>query len=624
MTTVLRLNESHRAAPALDLKDQTLGRRVAIRRWFHSLYREEPDDEFDGDECISSEEAESLVMVPSFNLAPARISTNSTKDASTDKKETHRRREKIRDFKIHIKVKFSHLKHRHERSSGHEPINHKDTNVSSKDSGQRACTIEHLFGEGAKQTIDSVSRAPEVSAESVSQRLEDASTSDNTTNSDNTTSNGKKDSQIITVQQLNAGSPAKELSTDLSGSRRMKRQSNHEEADKGSNKRPRSGKEVSTDLSAENVEDNSSCEESESSIYMNSSPTSVDPEPKQSVPAPQSTDSTPDQAIDSSLELNKVDTNSMDSSDDFSSSEGTSFSDEFSATEDDIVSDPEPCVSPDVSEKVYSIPTFRKKVRSLNVANIVRSFREGTLNEDRLIEIANKGVDGHGDLTFKNKEFYDDPASKPSDLHKNEEKDNQTGERDSLADIKDSAVMEDQKPVGTVKFDRFSCLIVYETSANPSSLKHTESVSLRGGQCTVRMKQNTKCSQTGTKSILKVKSNSRAKEENKRANDCDRVAVDSFMDLFEHFEHKKQMEECMLAEVREGQLNNYFSENFFPEILEDATIITSANSEYSRSRKATELNIGRKLGAINCGLTHYICESCDTPAISRSVRSKRL
>ncbi|QLQ80410.1 hypothetical protein HG537_0D04110 [Torulaspora globosa] len=606
MTTVLRLKETNRPGPTADLSEHTYGRRVAIRKWFHNLYREKPDEKFDGDECISLEEAESLVMVPSFNLTSGQTTTESSRSASPEKKQTHSHRDKIREFKMHLKIKLSHFKHRHSRGvAGNGNVEKDVKNDADKADADKAdLCVQKLFVE--QNENDQMDGKAKSSADDGTDVLAEISTSKTCEDRGNEHAEDSADQELAGATSAPASAPT---SLPLEGTCRTKRLSN-DDRNIASIKRPCSSKAVGPSPSDESSEDTSDANQLEQSSMektpsacLAKSPISSESESAQHAQA--AADTQP--IVDSSSESYETTSDSMEDSDDFSSSEDVSSADEPSTIEDHVVQPvEEACISPIASEKIYTIPTFRKKVGTLNVANIVKSVREGTLNQDKLIEIANKGLDGHGDLTFRNKEFYDDPTS-PS-INENEKIDDKKPAKELRSSMKDNSkpTKKNQKP-GSVKFDKFSCLIVYERSvnANPSRTKETtkEPTSLNACEGTVRLNKKSQSSMqgqkgTGTKSILRVKTNLRAKEENRRANACDRVGVDSFMDLFEHFENKKQMEEYLLPGAREGQLNNYFSENFFPEILEDITITTSANSEFSRSRRATESNIGRKLGPL--------------------------
>lgn len=618
MATVLRLKETHRSGPA-DISEHTYGRRAAIRKWFHNLYREKPDEQFNGDECISLEEAESLVMIPSFNLTSGPSTTESSRSASPEKKPTRTHRNKIKELKVHLKIKLSHFKHRHARDLTEKDGTEKDAKNDADKAEIEDLCVQDLFAE--EDGNDLMDGKTNSSAEDGTDVLVEISTSKACEEHEDERAKGTADQQLPDA--------ATGISLSSEGSCGTKRLSN-DDRNNTSVKRPCSSKAIGSTSSDETSEDTSDANQFEQSsvektpsAYLTKSPTGPESESAQHLQATEDTQP----VFDSSSEAYETTSDSMKDSDDFSSSEDMSFSDESSATGGDTAQQSEACTSPIESEKVYTIPTFRKKVGTLNVSNIVKSFREGTLSQDQLIEIANRGVDGHGDLTFRNKEFYDDIPTASSSIKANEKMDEKKPSKEQSSNVeKNSKPIKTQKS-GSVKFDRFSCLIVYERPVNAGQSRTKEPASSNAYEGTVRLNKKphspVQCQKiSGTKSILKVKSNLRAKEENKRADACDRVGVDSFMDLFEHFEHKKQMEECMLPGVREGQLNNYFSENFFPEILEDITITTSANSEFSRSRKATESNIGRKLGAVNCRMTHYTCNHCDSPVISHSTRSK--
>lgn len=586
------------------------GRRVTLRKWFHTLRREKFEDQFQEDECISVEEAESLVLVPSFNLNSAYTSPEVPKCSPERVVYSHRHRQKIRDFKIQLKLKLHHLKHRHDKT-GHRSSEVDATKGPIVDTRERVACVKDLFQQCEEQN-DAVGggKTTEMKDQEVLRDRQEP-----TDNLDET------DEACVAVLSEQEGS------LSASGSYRMKRHSNNEPSENSSFKRSCSTKDLTSVSSIESLRgDNNDGDSEQGSIqntppdYLTKSPVSPDAsstqEKQESPEALNGTKLFAESDDEGSLNMRSARVNL--------SSDCSSLSGDMSTTIEDTVSEAFSCAASTTGEKVYTIPTFRRRKDSLNVANIVKSFKDGTLNEEQLIQFADKGANGAEDLTFKNREFYDDPtgavqSTSPQDEAKNNNKD--TSQKGTSLDIKSTLRSKSKKQEGAVKFDRFSCLIVYKPSTKSSSLVSDGVISLRDcnrPQGSIRrqpsqtraLKQDPEGCEA--KSILKIKANSREKEEIRRAIRCDEVDIESFMSLFEHFESKRQMEELKLGEVRENQLNHYYSDKFFPEIVEDVTQATANNSEFSRSRKATELNIGRNLGAIKCGFVHYICPTCDS------------
>lgn len=578
------------------------GRRLTWRKWFHTSRKDKVEDDFQEDECISLEEAESLVFVPSFHLNSSYTFPETSPEIQV---RTHRNRQKIRELKKQLTLKLHRLKHRYDKVES-QRLEKPAKKTFDRHIIEEPISVKDLFNNTEEH------HSVDVKEETKNKEQENLQKSELPKNIAN------DDEANETFNETEASSGA---------SCRMKRPCNNELSANSSFKRSCSTKDLSSASSVESLRnDYNGDEDEQNSIqntppdYLTKSPTLIDDTAtlgeQDSIRAPPCPKSRTESDDDGSLNMKSAHADV--------SSDDSSLSDDISTTMDDTVSEALSCAASVTCEKVYTIPTFRKRKDSLNVANIVKSFRDGTLNEEQLIEFADKGKKRNEDLTFKNKEFYDDPASKAPIDTLTDKVDKDKCLKDSKINVKNSVRSTGKKGEGAVKFDRFSCLIVYKPSTKSSSLVNDGVMSLRDcdhPQGSIRRQPSQtrsvrqKPEGCEAKSILKIKANTREKEEIRRAIRCDEVDIESFMNLFEHFENKKQMEEIKLGEVREDQLNHYYSEQFFPEILEDVTVTTAHNSEFSRSRKATELNIGRNLGAIKCGLVHYVCPTCDTKVL---------
>ncbi|KAH3900617.1 protein phosphatase regulator GIP1 SCDLUD_003609 [Saccharomycodes ludwigii] len=122
------------------------------------------------------------------------------------------------------------------------------------------------------------------------------------------------------------------------------------------------------------------------------------------------------------------------------------------------------------------------------------------------------------------------------------------------------------------------------------------------------------------KSILKVKNNLNEKYEYVRAKGCDTVDFDSFMDFFTQHEQERMDCEFILIKMREQQLSNYYSVDFFPELLKKNDSTTKA---YSFSKMMTEQNIGRKIsGASNVNNLSYLQDTDNYSGIKSNANNK--
>lgn len=598
MTTVL-LKKSALHGPSKVDPDES-GRRVALRKWFHTLRKDKFEDNFQEDECISLEEAESLILVPSLNLN----SGFTCPEASPEREIiTNRHNQKMRDFKTHLRSKFRHFKLRHNKvdnKSYRKLASKTKDNIQEEETAVRA-----LFGDICQEDEGGLTKDKGAYASGP---------------------NVSHTSELCTKAHDGGNalflSDSRAFYANSSGSR-VKRASNYDFPANSSFKRSCSSKELSPASSVESMRNEDATNRDEQSSIQITPPCCLSKSPVlegSCITKAGLSSATDTQGYFADPE--DVESSNIESSHTGYISEDNSLLDDLSTTVDDVVSEAVSCAASIPYEKVYTIPTFRRRNESLRVANIAKCFKDGTLNEEELIQFVDNATNGNESLTFKNREFYDDPSNESNDQPANVEADDRnyvSGEE--RVNVKTTHQVCDVKERGAVKFDRLSCLIVYKPSTKSTSFVNSETKTLRDNnrlamsdrKVSVLTEAVNQGSNNGkAKSILKIKSNTREREELRRALSCDDVDVESFMELFNHFESKKQMEEEKLGEVREDQLNNYYSRMFFPEILEDVTQTTARNSEFTRSRKATEINIGRNLGALKCNLVHYVCPTCDT------------
>ncbi|EDO17464.1 hypothetical protein Kpol_1037p61, partial [Vanderwaltozyma polyspora DSM 70294] len=211
---------------------------------------------------------------------------------------------------------------------------------------------------------------------------------------------------------------------------------------------------------------------------------------------------------------------------------------------------------------------------------ILRKVDDGTLNQQKLLELLNKTKknDGFANFTFKSRGFYEKPSEHESELEE------ELNPQNSL-----------------VKFNKQSYLFVYQKTS-PDKLDHSDKrhkhKSHPHNRCSHHKTNNGKryslkeCQRRKPKSILKAKENESEIEESKRAIKCDNIDVESFMKYFEKIESQKYIDERKLSKIREQQLSNYYSDRFFPALNKESS---NDLKEYIKSKRATEVNIGRTL-----------------------------
>ncbi|AGO10366.1 AaceriABL089Wp [[Ashbya] aceris (nom. inval.)] len=253
------------------------------------------------------------------------------------------------------------------------------------------------------------------------------------------------------------------------------------------------------------------------------------------------------------------------------------------------------------------IPTFRMNAgKNMDVSHIVENLKSGTITENDLLYLAS--MYAAQEVGFMDKSFYDDggnEADNESATSDDLEKERQTITTDERDYYKNNHESND-----SVKFDRFSYLVIYNASkkCDSSGLKkrspRNNSGSLIQGTTAVdsgyegdddepHSPNITESDGSLCKSILKSKNNDKEYLESQRAVKCDKVSVDEFLAFFEQYENERRDGEYMLTSARDKQLCNYYSNEYFPEISCQSNPVKA--TEFTRSKMATEHNIGREL-----------------------------
>ena len=249
-----------------------------------------------------------------------------------------------------------------------------------------------------------------------------------------------------------------------------------------------------------------------------------------------------------------------------------------------------------VSQKVM-IPTFREEI-GMEVHSIANNLQGGTITEADLIKLACCKKRTFMDANFYNDEDDDEERS-ISSLEEYHMAENfsirskgfvQTGsmEHDQERE-RNLANMEVEKgdKGDTVKFNKFSYLVIYDASKKCHYSESTDKLTLKiphdGGSQTrakiaVSALVNTETSlnieaestpysdSMRLKSILKRRTNEQESIEAQRARKCDEIDASDFLEFVENHENKRRSGEDILVLARERQLKNYYDDQMLQTI----------------------------------------------------------
>lgn len=565
------------------------GKRNFLKRWIHgAVLGYDIDDNFDNDDTVVIEEDDDIVFVPNLSDTSNELfSVNKELLPLLFEQKPERksyRRQKLKDFKLHLKMKM-HLARGEENglipyklrgSIGQDNSGGSDNyNGEALECYRMFRTqpehLDTLFDYTMKSALDLVSPSKSLDFNGDNILAEEMPSFQNL-----------KYDDINSILEPVAFSPPSVWDTD----KRVDLK-NSEAADGSgicsSNNSDSKGREECPALSMDSTE-------------IESCTTGDSPE--------ESYDLKPSVYLDNELITKDGVTVSRSSNDSFTSAEveETSYEDSqdtqntlCSSGSSDINSESDSgSYSSDSNTIIYKIPTFKQGRGQLNVSGVVRSLRNGTLTEKNLNQIAKRGFLG---VSFRSKEFYDQPPSSSEDANEQIQECEQevpffASENDGI----ETGGIEFAGNGEAVKFDRYSQILVYRAAKrnvrNKESNDSTLKLSNKGNSTITSKSSEPLCS---SKPILKKRGNEREPEETMRATLCDKVDVKSFLSYFEYFEHQKHSEEINLGKVREQQLSHYYSKEFFPELLEDTKFKHTFNGEYKKSKMATEVNIGRKI-----------------------------
>ncbi|GCE99701.1 hypothetical protein ZYGM_002397 [Zygosaccharomyces mellis] len=563
-------------------------KRNSLKRWIHgTVLGYDVDDNFDNDDTVVIEEDDDIVFVPNLSeMSNGLFSVNKELLPLLFEQKPERksyRRQKLKDFKLHLKMKIhlargeaNGLPYKLHGSVGQENSGGSDNyNGEALECYRMFRTqpehLDTLFDYTMKSALNPVSPSKSVDFNDDGILAKEMQLFQNL-----------KYHDINSILEPVAFSPPRVWDTDKQIDLK-----NSEAADGSgicsSNSNDSKGGEECPTLSMDSTE-------------IESCTTGDSPE--------ESCDLTPSVYLANELTTKDGAAVSHSSNDSFTSAEveETSYEDSQD-TQNTLCSSGSPDInsesdsgsdSSDSNTIIYKIPTFKQGRGKLNVSGVVQSLKNGTLTEENLNRIAKSGFLG---ISFRSKEFYDQPPSSSEDANEQiQECEQEVPVFSSENDGIETGGIEFAGNGEAVKFDRYSQILVYRVTKrnvrnkefNDSTLK----LSNKGNGTITSKASEPLC---GSKSILKKTGNEREPEETTRATLCDKVDVKSFLSYFEYFEHQKHSEEINLGKVREQQLNRYYSKEFFPELLEDTKFKHTFNGEYTKSKMATEVNIGRKI-----------------------------
>ncbi|CDO91982.1 unnamed protein product [Kluyveromyces dobzhanskii CBS 2104] len=237
------------------------------------------------------------------------------------------------------------------------------------------------------------------------------------------------------------------------------------------------------------------------------------------------------------------------------------------------------------SQKVV-IPTFREEA-GLEVHSIASNFQVGTLTESDLIKLASAKR-----RSFMDANFYDED----SDLSNNEplDKDQEKFHRQPTPPLNcDINLVEKSEKNDTVKFNKYSYLVIYDASKKCLYSESTDKLTLRIPNETTgstekfvdAASESASCRESMMlKSILKCRTNEQEDIEVERAKKCDEIDATDFLEFVENHESKKRKGETLLVLARERQLQNYYDDQFFPtvKIRKEKRSFSDFEDEYSK------------------------------------------
>ncbi|CUS21594.1 LAQU0S03e06172g1_1 [Lachancea quebecensis] len=236
--------------------------------------------------------------------------------------------------------------------------------------------------------------------------------------------------------------------------------------------------------------------------------------------------------------------------------------------------------SPGYEPTFIRVPTFRQSLRRMNARGLLEDVRNGTIKEEDLLKLAKKEPES---FNFRDAKFFE----KDSEVSRSSE----------------SSKSLESSHFYSVKFDKFSHLLMYDATkrCHPDRWGTLPSANLstggKGVGASPSIFKNAVCDKESVRSqkpILKCRSNTRAEVESLRAEDCDKVDVFAFLKFFEHHEAQRRSEELSLSRIREQQLTNYYANDHVYNSVRSGSLKFAA-LDFNRSKKATEINIGREL-----------------------------
>ncbi|CAH03051.1 protein phosphatase regulator GIP1 [Kluyveromyces lactis] len=231
-------------------------------------------------------------------------------------------------------------------------------------------------------------------------------------------------------------------------------------------------------------------------------------------------------------------------------------------------------VEPNSGSQKVVIPTFREET-GLEVHSIASNLQVGTLTESDLIKLASAKR-----RSFMDAKFYDEE----SEISDDEQEEHQGSKHvpchePSLQNLKsaancDNATGKSEKN-DTVKFNKYSYLVIYDASTKCLYSESTDKLTLRipneitdatDNSIYIAAESTPYQESTMLKSILKRRTNEQEDIEAERAKKCDEIDATDFLQFVENHESKKRRGEQLLVLARERQLQNYYDDQAVPTI----------------------------------------------------------
>lgn len=235
--------------------------------------------------------------------------------------------------------------------------------------------------------------------------------------------------------------------------------------------------------------------------------------------------------------------------------------------------------SPDSNLQQVIIPTFREEA-GLEVHSIAGNLQVGTITEYDLMKLASSKR-----KSFMDANFYEERSDDIAECELSE-----SSEKSPVQSLTDYKIVTSKND--TVKFNKYSYLVIYDASKKCLYSESTDKLTLRipNSDPDLMLANSFDNAVEGAaniekqKSILKRRTNEQEMIEEERAKKCDEVDAKDFLQFVEKHENQKRKGEHVLALARERQLLNYYDDEYFPsiQIRKDKASFSDFEDQYNR------------------------------------------